>query len=75
MQVYSDMFRYIHIYFSEHSYSDVLKNGHHNYNCPAPQETDFLMDRDIRNNKNSKSGNKYTVPTSNRFGNLNQENC
>ena len=60
---------------SENLYSDVLKNAHPDYCCPPPQVSDYLKDRDIRNKNNNKSGYCYTVPTSNRFSDLNQENC
>ena len=60
---------------SDKLYADVVSDGHQGYNCPLPQSTDYLGDRDIRNQNRYKSGYRYSVPTSNQFENLNQENC
>ena len=44
------------------------------YNCPT-QDTDWKNDQDVRHKIKGKTIFKSTVPTSNSFSSLNQENC
>ena len=44
------------------------------YNCPT-QDTDWKNDQDVRHKIKGKTIFKSTVPTSNRFSSMNQENC